>query len=282
MVWRGLLLIAALSVAPNVANVVAASPDECSASSVFVGCPHINARANDDIVELIGSKGSDAPDNGSTGPEGKYDEEQDGAIGTDLEPEPLEWTEVCQAGHPECVDPPAPDAEPTDPASPAPARAVTLRDVAAFRPAVPGDVMEPGGWAVVGLPANFVAAASAQVVAGTLLGRPADVRFTPVGYRWAHSDGSSVTSDGPGATWEELGQDEFTATSTSHVYAAPGEYTVTLEVALAAEYRFGGSAWQPVAGTLAVATEPRRIVVGEVDTVLTRGDCTAAPDDPGC
>ncbi len=189
---------------------------------------------------------------------------------------------MCQAGHIECVDVLVPPGPPVDPAPGAAPTIVSLRDIASFRPAAPGNGMEPGGWAVVGLPANFVAAASAQVVAGTLLGQPADVRFTPVGYRWTHSDGGSTTSSTPGATWSALGKREFSATDTSHVYAASGEYTVTLEVALAAEYRFAGSGWLPIAGTLSVASEPRTVVVGELDTVLTRGDCVAAPGDPGC
>jgi hypothetical protein len=159
---------------------------------------------------------------------------------------------------------------------------VTLRDIASFRPATPGNGMEPGGWAVVGLPANFVAAASVEVVSGTLLGQPADVRFTPVGYRWSHSDGAVVESGTPGATWAALGQREFSPTVTSHVYAGPGEYTVALAVVVRAEYRFAGSPWRSIAGTLSVAGTPQRVLVGEFDTVLTRGDCTASPSGPGC
>jgi hypothetical protein len=159
---------------------------------------------------------------------------------------------------------------------------VTLRDIASFRPATPGNGMEPGGWAVVGLPANFVAAASVEVVSGTLLGQPADVRFTPVGYRWSHSDGGIVESGTPGATWAALGQREFSTTATSHVYAAPGEYTAALEVVLRADYRFAGSAWRSITGTLEVAGPPQRVLVGEFDTVLTRGDCNTDPSGPGC
>ncbi|WP_022888572.1 PKD domain-containing protein [Agromyces italicus] len=168
------------------------------------------------------------------------------------------------------------------PAPPGAPTTITLRDIASFRPAKPGNEMEPGGWAVAGLPANFVADAPAEVVAGTLLGRRAEVRFTPVGFRWVHSDGTTVTSSTSGASWERLGLREFSPTETSHVYAEPGEYTVTLEVALAAEYRFGGSAWQAIAGTLAVAGEPQQVLVGEVDTVLTTDDCRANSAAPGC
>lgn len=167
---------------------------------------------------------------------------------------------------------------------PAPAGepAVTMRDIASFRPAEPGNGMEPGGWAVVGLPANFVAESSVQTLSGTLLGRPAEVRFHPVAYRWTHSDGAVVQTSTPGSTWEALGQAEFTETATSHVYAASGDYTVDVAVVFVAEYRFNGSVWRWIDGTLSVPGAPQSVLVGEFDTVLVTGDCRVAPDGPGC
>ena len=159
---------------------------------------------------------------------------------------------------------------------------VSLRDIASFRPSPPGNGMEPAGWAVEDLPANFVADASAQVVSGTLLGRPAEVRFTPVGFRWVHSDGAVVQSATGGASWGALGVREFTDTDTSRRFPESGEYTVTVEVVLSAEYRFGGSGWVPIAGTLTVAGPGQRVLVGRFDTVLTQGDCHAYPTGPGC
>lgn len=200
-------------------------------------------------------------------------------------PGPLEvwssgdWARLCDANFQgACARLPVTPA-PAVPGAPA---AVSLRDLASFRPAVPAGVMEPSGWAIVGLPANFVAEVPVQVVSGTLLGQPAEVRFTPVGFRWVHSDGAVVASGSPGASWAALGVREFSETATSHVYAERGEYTVTLEVALAAEYRFAGPGWMPVAGTLSVSGVPERVLVGEVDTVLTKGDCMQYPDGPGC
>jgi hypothetical protein len=169
-----------------------------------------------------------------------------------------------------------------EPDTPTPTVVVTLRDIASFRPAKPQNTMEPGGWAIEDLPANFVAGASVEVVSGLLLGQPADVRFTPVGYRWVHSDGAVVDSGHPGATWEVLGLREFSETGTSHVYAESGEYTVALDAVLRAEYRFAGSSWRSIAGTLTVAGDPQRVLVGEFDTVLTVGDCLAHPSGPGC
>lgn len=285
MVWRRLLLSLVLATGLPIAAaplaITVGSSGGCSVILASLGCPDVGAELNDKDVRV--SATVDSEPNGSASGSGKSNDEGSGGS-TTSEPkrEPIEWTEVCQDGHLECVDVPAPAAPPATPAPGVAPTVVTLRDIAAFRPATPGNDMEPGGWAVVGLPANFVAAASAQVVPGTLLGQPADVRFTPIGYRWRHSDGATVESRSRGASWAQLGQKEFTATGSSHAYAASGEYTVTLEVALAAEYRFAGSAWIPIAGTLSVASDPRTVLVGEIDTVLTRGDCVAAPGDPGC
>ena len=66
------------------------------------------------------------------------------------------------------------------------------------------------------------------------------------------------------------------------MYAAPGEYTVELTAVVRAEYRFAGSAWRSIAGTLDLAGAPQRVLVGEFDTVLTQGDCNADPGGPGC
>ena len=69
--------------------------------------------------------------------------------------------------------------------------------------------MEPNGWAVTGLPINFYAVASVNVKSGMLLGYPADVRFTPIGYRWDYGDGTATTLRSGGASWAALGQVEF-------------------------------------------------------------------------
>ncbi|MGW9630210.1 PKD domain-containing protein [Agromyces sp. NPDC055520] len=169
-----------------------------------------------------------------------------------------------------------------DPAAPIPGTIITLRDIASFVPAKPAGDMEPRGWAVRDLPANFIADASTQIITGTLLGQPADVRFTPVGYRWTHSDGGIIESATPGTTWESLGLREFTATATSHQYDESGHYTVTLDIVLRAEYRFAGSAWRPIAGTLTITGDPQPVLVGQIDTVLVDSDCIQNPTGPGC
>ncbi|WP_394554558.1 hypothetical protein ACDF64_07675 [Agromyces sp. MMS24-JH15] len=171
--------------------------------------------------------------------------------------------------------------EPGTPATPG-TPAITIRDLAAFRPAPTTAPMEPDGWAVVDLPANFLSDASVHTASGTLLGRAADVRFTPTHYRWNFSDATTTESDSPGATWATLGQREFTATPTSRTFAERGTFEVTPWVTYRAEYRLAGGPWIPVAGTLEIPGPTRSILVGRIDTVLTNGDCTQYPTAPGC
>lgn len=186
--------------------------------------------------------------------------------------------DVCSPENP--VDCSFTGAEPTPPSVGEPA--VTLRDIATFHPAPHEHTAEPAGWAVLDLPANAVADAPTVTRSGTLFGRPVDVRFHPVAYRWVYSDGGTVSSGDPGATWADLGQREFTPTLTSHVYRSKGEHTARLDVTYVAEYRFDGSAWRWIDGTLAIQGAPQPVLVGEFDTVLVTGPCTTHPDSPGC
>lgn len=177
-----------------------------------------------------------------------------------------------------CAGSPAAQPTPPDPGEPA----LTMSDIASFRPAPAEFGMEPDGWAVVGLPANFIAAAGGQTRAGVLLGRAVEVRFTPVRYAWAFSDGVTNITTTAGAGWSELGAREFTETATSRRFETSGRVTAQLIVGYSAEYRFAGSVWRSIAGTLDVPGETRDIIVGELDTVLTDGDCIDNPRGPGC
>lgn len=159
---------------------------------------------------------------------------------------------------------------------------VTWSDIASFRASAPTLAMEPAGWAVRGLPTNFVAAASVEVIAGRLLNFPAEVRFTPVGYAWDYGDGSTRYSTSGGASWSATGVAEFTETSTSHVYTTRGDFAATVAVELSAEYRFGGGAWHSIAGSIRVAGAASPVAVKSATTVLVAGNCLEQPEGPGC
>ena len=159
---------------------------------------------------------------------------------------------------------------------------LTLSDIARFRPAPGTQRMEPDGWVVVGLPANIYSLVEPEIVPGQLLGRPADVRFTPVTWHWDYGDGSTASLGTKGATWAALGLREFDATPTSHVYRAAGEYTIRLSIAYRAEYRLAGGGFVPIAGTITLPANELHITAGGAKTVLVDRDCTVAPRGPGC
>ncbi|WP_250890392.1 hypothetical protein [Clavibacter michiganensis] len=159
---------------------------------------------------------------------------------------------------------------------------MTLDDVAGFVPRDASIRSQPNGWALVGSPVNLLTDAGAQVVGGTLLGRPAQVRFVPVSFAWDHGDGTTTTVQGPGASWRDLGQQEFTATPTSHVYGRMGDRRVSLTIAYSPSYRFDGGAWQQIPGTLPVTAGPVTIHVLQGSTVLVGGACGARDAGPGC
>ncbi|TFD45661.1 hypothetical protein E3T55_18560 [Cryobacterium frigoriphilum] len=158
---------------------------------------------------------------------------------------------------------------------------VTVSDLVSFTPTVPVQVMQPAGWAVRGMPANFIATASVHVQSGNLLGLPAEVRFTPVSYRWDYGDGTSGSATTGGAVWRDYTA-EFTDTDTTHSYEAVGRYTSTVTVDYRAEYRFAGSTWLTVAGLVPATGNALSVVVGRIRTALVAENCLQNPDGVGC
>jgi hypothetical protein len=179
---------------------------------------------------------------------------------------------------------------PADPAAPAcvpqtpcdPALVVRVRDLVSIEADQPVQGMEPNGWLVVGIPTSFYASAAVHQSAGPLLGSPAEVRFTPVGYTWDYGDGTSGSSASGGASWAAQGLPEFSETTTSHVYESTGTLTIGLSVAYAAEYRFAGGAWRSVEGLLEVPASPMTAIADRAGTVLVAEACSANPGGPGC
>ena len=157
-----------------------------------------------------------------------------------------------------------------------------LSDIALFRPTPGVDHMEPDGWFVVGLDANFYATGGSSVVAGELFGYPAWVRFTPIRWQWAYGDGSSATKATRGGTWASQGIAEFDPTPTSHVYTVPGTYYIDLTIGYRAEYSYNGSSFAAITGTLWLPANRLVATVGAAKTVLVERDCTALPSGPGC
>ena len=275
----GLLILAAWATFLP-AGLFAASVPHCGGSGIVLGCPNVNGGIQGDGAVLHGnlivggtpgSPGTDTPGGGS-GP-GSSSGSGYGSGPSTLPPMPCEerFAGLCYGegqGKPGDAAPGIPN--------------VTLSDIAVFRPQPAVQYMQPAGWMVVGLPTNFVAVIERHVVAGTLLGATAEVRFTPADYRWRYGDGSSARLGTTGASWQALGLREFDATPTSHVYRSSGTYVIELDVGYTVEYRFAGGAWTPLTGVIVLPANDLIATAGDAVTVLVDRDCGQVPAGPGC
>lgn len=175
------------------------------------------------------------------------------------------------------------DEDPEDPTAPdpPPIPEITLTDVASFAPVAVPLAAEPGNAGIAGMATNFVAAASVQTSTGTIFGMPVSVRFTPVAYDYSFGDGTSASFSSAGASWQDLGQAQFTSTPTSHIYTERGTYTATLSIRYTAEVDIGGG-WFPLSGQLSIPSDPQEIRIFEAHTALVARTCAESPGAPGC
>ncbi|WP_143741383.1 PKD domain-containing protein [Paramicrobacterium agarici] len=159
---------------------------------------------------------------------------------------------------------------------------ITIHDLASFSPEQVHVAMEPDGWMIVGLPANFYADAETNTTTGELFEIPITVRFTPTSYDWSWGDGSTARTDSGGSSWKNLDVKEFTATATSHTYTEKGTYTVSLTVNYSVELRVQGGNWVPVQGTLSKAASGVTAIATSANSVIVDKECNRNPDGPGC
>lgn len=241
----------------------------CGAGSLGTGqCGSISPTVDDKGVELVFQSpggASTRPALGGSGASGGTGAANDNNGG--VECRPFASGVVCGA-LPKTGDP-SEDAVPS------------IEDAARFLVADASHHMEPDGWVVTRLPANFFSPARPHTVNGELLGNPAQVRFTPIAWNWDYGDGNTARLTTGGASWGALGLPEFAHTPTAHIYTRAGEYTVRLSVTYRAEYSYG-SGFVPIAGTITRPANELHIVARSAKTVLVDRDCTQAPSGPGC
>src|SRR5690349_13411656 len=121
----------------------------CQGSAMWTSCDVANSGSQ---IDIAASGGQPSPPRGSGNPPSSGPSDPGaGDAGTDDEPE--ECGPLGCRGNYEVVTPPD----------------LTIEDLASFRPAAPTLTGEPAGFAVVGMPANLVAAASEQIIPGTVL-----------------------------------------------------------------------------------------------------------------
>lgn len=158
---------------------------------------------------------------------------------------------------------------------------ITIGDLEQFAPQAITAVAEPGNIGIAGMSTNFVAIATSQTSAGTILGSPVTVRFTPVAYDYRYGDGSIATLDAAGQTWAALGQAQFTPTPTSHTYRNRGMYLADVDVRYTAEVDLG-TGWFPVDGQLTTDGPAQEIRILEARTALVAHTCLERPAAAGC
>lgn len=259
------LLVGASGIAPT--GLVQMSG--CSPSLVISGvCDPASTDGSEVTIELE-QEYDRAPPSSDIGPGGEH---------IPVPTMPLEPSNpnACDAPGERC-ERPDPPAEPADPGFPA----VTVSDLVSFRPVTPQLEGEPAGFGVVGMPANFVAAASAQEIPGVLLGYPVTVRFEPTAFVFSYGDGEALRADSGGTSWASSGSAQFTPTATSHVYGDRGTYTAGVTVEYAAWVDFG-TGWRPVEGVVSASSGGYDLQVVEVRTALVDKTCAENPQGAGC
>lgn len=269
-----IVAIAAVALFVAIGNSTVTSAGGCAEFNALLGgCPSVRGEVDGDEATLSGDLTKPGtPGGGSQGGPGGS-----GNRGGRAEP-PRPCVEVF-AGY--CYG--EGQGKPGETAEPSPGMpAVTLSDIARFRPQPPTQRMQPDGWMIVGLDTNFYAPVERHIVSGTLLGAPAEVRFTPVAYRWRYGDSTSARLTSKGATWQALGVREFDPTPTSHIYRASGTYVIDLDVEYTAEYRFAGGTWTRLSGIIVLPANQLIATAGDAVTVLVDRDCAQPPAGPGC
>jgi hypothetical protein len=250
---RAVLVVAATLAAVQFAPIeaIAASPG-CTDLQIQTGtCPNVTATNDDDKTTITGTQGGNGSgSSGGGGTNGDGSSTDDGVGGR------ADWGSFI-------LNP-------------------TLDDLITFRPTPGVDHMEPDGWFIQGLDANFYSTGGSSVQSGTLLGQPARVRFTPVAWTWNYGDGTTRTRSTSGGTWRAQHIREFDPTSTSHVYTKRGTYWIDLTLTYRAEFTFGSSGWATIDGYLYLPANRLRATVGDAKTVLFNENCQQNPSGAGC
>lgn len=159
---------------------------------------------------------------------------------------------------------------------------IEVSDVLHFAPPTPSVSSEPKGVAIVGMPMNVVVPTEPSSSGGELFGLPVTVTFTPEQLAIDYGDGVTSTTPTNSASWESLGQAEFTPTPTSHAYAHRGRYTVSARVLSSAVVSFGPYGTVPVDGLVTSPASQTTVRAVTADTGLVDETCTENPHGPGC
>lgn len=292
MVWRELLLVslAAVSVVwPSAPTVLRSTCD--SSDFVLGGC---GASADGDSVTVnveetyVGDPGpSGSDDGGGSGDGSSGDGSSGGDEGGPGGPPPFTPSASALASPMSSLLTPVlcracGGGGGASTTAPRPPTSFTISDVLTLAPASITLTAEPSTWSIVGSHTNFFTTATEHSATGSVLGHPVTVTFTPITYQWDYGDGTTAETTTPGASWAALGQDDFSATSTSHVYEEKATVQASVTVVYTAAVTLASGTRIPVTGTLNRASTTLSLELFTADTVITVGDCNEHPEQPRC
>lgn len=111
------------------------------------------------------------------------------------------------------------------------------------------EIEPPDGQTLIHFDTNFFTTntrPTTQTV--VLLGQRVTIEAAPVEYTWRFGDGTSLTTDSPGAAYPGL--------DVTHEYVEPGRVSPSVDTTYTGRYRVNGDAWQTIPGSLTVAGDP--------------------------
>lgn len=147
-----------------------------------------------------------------------------------------------------------------------PVQIVVTRDEFAALPVEPlvATAGPPEGWIPVNMVNVLYAEPEEQVLDTELLGTPVQVRATPISYHWDLGDGNTITTSEPG--------EPYPSEAVSSEYRYEGWYDVTLTTTFEGKYSVDGGPWEPIDGTIEVASDPIEIFAKSFESRLVNPD----------
>ncbi len=130
-------------------------------------------------------------------------------------------------------------------------------------PAATIGINPPDGRTLVNLETIFFTEAGEQSFPVTLLGRSVVIYAIPIDYTWHHGDGTSRTTQSPGAP--------YPSKEITHVFDTIGTVNPRVDVRYRAEFTVDGGARQPIPGVATVTGTSEELTVLEARTRLVDG-----------
>ncbi len=120
--------------------------------------------------------------------------------------------------------------------------------------------IQPGEQTLVNAPTIFYAEAPTFTHSTVLLGQAVDITATPSAFTWHHGDGTSQTTDSPGAPYPSM--------DVTHTYeTAAADLTPRVDVAYTVTFRINGEATQTLEQTITAAGPATTLDVNEARPV---------------